>query len=36
MSEKRFPDVPGGYPFPALEREVLEEWKERDVFAADA
>jgi isoleucyl-tRNA synthetase len=32
MSDKRFPDVPGGYPFPQLEQEVLAEWKERDVF----
>ena len=24
MSDSRFPDVPGGYPFPALELEVLE------------
>ena len=34
MSDKRFPDVPGGYPFPALEQEVLQEWKDRDVFKA--
>jgi len=34
MSDDRFPDVPGGYPFPALEQEVLREWKERGVFAA--
>ena len=27
MSEKRFPDVPGGYPFPSLEQEVLQEWQ---------
>jgi isoleucyl-tRNA synthetase len=33
MSDRRFPDVPGGYPFPHLELEVLEEWKGRDVFA---
>ena len=26
MSDRRFPDVPGGYPFPRLEREVLAEW----------
>ena len=34
MSERRFPDVPGGYPFPSLEQEVLQEWKDRDVFEA--
>jgi len=34
LSDKRFPDVPGGYPFPALEQEVLQEWRERDVFKA--
>jgi isoleucyl-tRNA synthetase len=33
MSDRRFPDVPGGYPFPRLEQEVLEQWKRRDVFA---
>src|SRR4028118_206300 len=27
MKDSRFPDVPGGYPFPRLEEEVLEEWK---------
>ncbi len=32
MSEKRFPDVPGGYPFPRLEQEVLAEWQSRSVF----
>jgi isoleucyl-tRNA synthetase len=32
MSEKRFPDVPGGYPFPQLEQEVLAEWRSRGVF----
>jgi isoleucyl-tRNA synthetase len=32
MSDQRFPDVPGGYPFPALEREVLEEWRAGGVF----
>jgi isoleucyl-tRNA synthetase len=32
MSDRRFPDVPGGYPFPRLEQEVLEEWRERRVF----
>ncbi|MFY9822470.1 MAG: isoleucine--tRNA ligase [Thermoanaerobaculia bacterium] len=34
MSDRRFPDVPGGYPFPALERQVLQEWKDQDVFGA--
>src|SRR4051812_17431053 len=34
MSDKRFPDVPGGYPFPALEQQVLQEWKDQDVFEA--
>ncbi len=34
MSDKRFPDVPGGYPFPALEQQVLQEWKDKDVFEA--
>ena len=33
MSDRRFPDVPGGYPFPRLELEALEEWKSGDVFA---
>jgi isoleucyl-tRNA synthetase len=32
MSEQRFPDVPGGYPFPRLEQEVLEEWRRADIF----
>ena len=32
MSENRFPDVPGGYPFPQLEQEVLRLWRERNVF----
>src|SRR3954466_12250424 len=32
MSEKRFPDVPGGYPFPRLELEMLERWRTHDVF----
>ncbi len=29
---KAFPEVPGGYPFPALELEVLEEWRRRSTF----
>jgi isoleucyl-tRNA synthetase len=32
MSDKRFPDVPGGYPFPGLELKVLERWKQRGIF----
>ncbi|HZI64535.1 MAG TPA: class I tRNA ligase family protein, partial [Thermoanaerobaculia bacterium] len=29
---KVFPEVPGGYPFPALELEVLEDWRRRRIF----
>ena len=32
MSDKRFPDVPGGYPFPQLELQVLDRWRERGIF----
>ncbi len=32
MSDNRFPDVPGGYPFPQLEQEVLAEWKAAGIF----
>jgi isoleucyl-tRNA synthetase len=33
MSERvPFPPVPGGYPFPRLELEVLEHWRAHDVF----
>jgi len=32
MTDSRFPDVPGGYPFPALELEVLEEWRRGHIF----
>ncbi len=32
MTDDRFPDVPRGYPFPALEREVLAEWREKRIF----
>jgi len=32
MSDSRFPDVPGGYPFPQLELDVLAEWKARGIF----
>jgi isoleucyl-tRNA synthetase len=33
MSDKRFPEVPGGYPFPRLELGVLERWKDERIFA---
>ena len=29
---KGFPEVPGGYPFPALELEVLADWRRRRIF----
>jgi len=29
---QRFPEVPGGYPFPRLEREVLAEWSAGRIF----
>lgn len=32
MSQRTFPDVPGGYPFPQLEQQVLDYWREHDVF----
>ena len=32
MSGDRFPPVPGGYPFPALEQEVLERWRRERIF----
>jgi isoleucyl-tRNA synthetase len=32
MSDSRFPEVPGGYPFPQLELDVLAEWKDRGIF----
>jgi isoleucyl-tRNA synthetase len=32
MTDRRFPDVPSGYPFPAIEREVLERWREERIF----
>ncbi|HYG62284.1 MAG TPA: isoleucine--tRNA ligase [Thermoanaerobaculia bacterium] len=32
MSDKRFPDIPGGYPFPKLELGVLDEWRQGRVF----
>src|SRR5262245_47472300 len=31
--DHRFPEVPGGYPFPLLEREVLARWREENTFA---
>ena len=33
MSSSKFPSVPAGYPFPRLEKEVLEAWRANDVFA---
>ncbi len=33
MTETRFPDVPTGYPFPRLEEEILERWRELRIFA---
>jgi len=33
VSGNRFPDVPGGYPFPALELEVLALWRREGIFA---
>ena len=33
MRDRRFPDLPGGYPFPTLEREVLEDWRRDRIFA---
>jgi isoleucyl-tRNA synthetase len=32
MREPRFPELPGGYPFPLLERETLEQWRNDHVF----
>jgi isoleucyl-tRNA synthetase len=32
MSDPRFPDVPGDYPFPHLEQEVLAEWRAGAIF----
>jgi len=32
MTEPKFPTLPGGYPFPALERDVLALWKARGIF----
>ena len=33
MSSERFPDLPKGYPFPELERQILAEWKKKEIFA---
>lgn len=32
MTDRRFPDVPGGYPFPALELETLATWQRERIF----
>jgi isoleucyl-tRNA synthetase len=32
MSDRRFPEVPGGYPFPRLEADVLEQWRSQGIF----
>jgi len=32
MTAARFPDVPGGYPFPRLELEVLDLWRRQRIF----
>ena len=32
MKNDRFPPLPSGYPFPALELEVLAEWRDRRIF----
>ena len=32
MNNRRFPDLPSGYPFPSLELEVLREWRENKIF----
>ncbi len=34
MSNKVFPELPAGYPFPQLERDVLEIWRREEVFQA--
>jgi isoleucyl-tRNA synthetase len=33
MTDNSFPDLPKGYPFPQLEREMLAEWKRDGIFA---
>lgn len=32
MTDKAFPELPAGYPFPALEQEVLAHWREHRIF----
>ena len=32
MTQRSFPDVPGGYPFPAQELATLERWKSARIF----
>ena len=32
MTRRTFPPVPGGYPFPQLERDILSFWKDRQIF----
>ncbi|MCB1007788.1 MAG: isoleucine--tRNA ligase [Acidobacteria bacterium] len=32
MTSTRFPSVPGGYPFPRLEQEILDLWRRERVF----
>ncbi len=32
MSDKNFPELPSGYPFPRLEEETLERWRELRIF----
>ncbi len=32
MKERRFPDLPSGYPFPSLEQEILSEWRDKKIF----
>ena len=33
MSAREFPPVPGGYPFPAIEAEILGRWDEERIFS---
>jgi isoleucyl-tRNA synthetase len=32
MNDRRFPDLPSGYPFPALEQQVLRDWRDNRIF----
>jgi isoleucyl-tRNA synthetase len=32
MTRRKFPPLPGGYPFPKLELEVLESWRQQRIF----